>query len=441
MTEHADFTPYLSRRQLLRGTAALGAGAFLSGLPLSRALAQAENWPRVEQMIRSYVGEGKVANMVAALGWRDAAPEVLALGDTTLTSAVPAGADTLYRVYSMSKPITGMGAMLCIEDGLLALDQPIAEILPAFGEMQVQKVADGPITEDNLEPAERPITVRHCLTHTAGLGYTIVQQGPLNQAYNDLGIAAGQINRAGGFGSFSGTIAPSLEAFADNLATLPLVYQPGTHWSYSVALDLLGRVIEVVSGKSFDAFLKERIFDPCGMDSTSFRVAPEDVERFTANYFVIDGELVPVDVPGSSVFEDEPPFPFGGAGIISSARDYDRFLTMLAGGGVIDGTRVMEQASVRLATSNILPDTMTAEGAFTFGDRAFGYGAGGLVGQGDTEGLFGWFGAAGTCGLVNLRFGLRHCLMTQYMPAETYPVYGQFPLAVANDALSQVFGS
>lgn len=440
MTERANFAPYLSRRSLFRSSAVLGAGAAISTLPFSQAaLAQGNaNWPGVEAMVHSYVDGGKLANMVTAMGWHDAAPEFIDAGNTSFTSGLAAGSDTLYRIYSMTKPITGMAVMMCIDDGLLSLEQPIAEIIPAFANMQVQKEYDGAITPDNLEPAIRPITVRHCLTHTAGLGYGIVQQGPISEYFNANGLVPGQVSRLETPGAFRGTPAASLELFANELAAAPLVLQPGTKWSYSVGLDLLGRVIEVVTGKSFDAFLQERIFTPCGMDSTFFRVPESEKARLTANYFVVEGQLVPIDLPNSSIYLDEPAFPFGGAGLVSSARDYDRFLAMLAGYGELDGVRVMSEPAVRVATSNILPDTLAADGGFSFGERSFGYGAGGLVGMGDADGLYGWFGAAGTCGLVNLKWGLRHNLMTQYMPSDAYPIYGEFPAIVAQDAMAQM---
>jgi len=143
---------------------------------------------------------------------------------------------------------------------------------------------------------------------------------------------------------------------------------------------------------------------------------------------------VPIDPPQSSVFLDQPAFPFGGAGLVSSARDYDRFLQMLAGWGEIDGRRVMSEAAVRMGTSDLFPETLVPGGGFSSGGREFGFGAGGLVGRGEADGLFGWFGAAGTAGLVNMHHGLRHNLMTQYLPAETYPLQTEFPMTVAQDA-------
>ncbi|TIX50795.1 class A beta-lactamase-related serine hydrolase [Alteraurantiacibacter aquimixticola] len=395
------------------------------------------DWPGVSRFISGFVDSGQVANMVATLGYGEAEAAVLARGTTSFTSSTSADADTLYRIYSMTKPVTGMATVICIDDGLISLDQPIAEILPAFAKMQVQREYDGAITPGNLEPAVRPITIRHCLTHTAGLGYSIVQQGPISTAYAEAGLVPGQVTRLDVPGALNGKPVNSLELFADRLATMPLVYQPGTKWSYSVGLDLLGRVIEVVTGKSFDAFLKERIFDPVGMSSTWFRVPHEEAHRLTANYFLADGTLLPVDLPDSSIYLDEPPFPFGGAGLVSSSRDYDRFLQMIANYGEIDGVRVMSEPAVRLATSDLFADTVPYEGRFQFGERPLGYGAGGLVGSGDAAGLFGWFGAAGTCGLVNMRRSLRHNLMTQYMPSTAYPVQNEFPVVVEVDALAQ----
>ena len=407
------------------------------GAALASDASGGSQWPSLEALMRSYVQQGKVANMVAALGWNGHDPDFIAMGDTSFTSGASAGPDTLYRIYSMTKPVTGMAVMMCIADGLLELDQPIADLIPGFATMQVQKTYDGAITSDNLEPANSPITVKQCLTHTAGLGYPIVQAGPIAKLMSERGLMAGQATRLPVPGIFRTAPAPSLEIFAERLAEVPLVRQPGTRWVYSLGLDLLGRVIELVSGKAFDAFLQDRIFDPCDMSSTWFRVPENEVSRFTANYYVHEGTLLPIDLPENSIYLDEPAFPFGGGGLVSTARDYDRFLQMLAGRGTIDGTQVMDAASVRLATSDLLPATLEPRYRPELGGRQFGFGAGGLVGQGDADGLFGWFGAAGTGGLVNLKLGLRETLMTQYMPAEAYALMEQFPVAVMQDVAAR----
>jgi CubicO group peptidase (beta-lactamase class C family) len=417
----------LSRRGLLRSGAALGAGAAL-GVPLRSLAQQAGGWPAIERFLEGWVDSRKVANMVAAIGHGQAEPQILSRGRDSFTSQRLSDADSLYRIYSMTKPITGMAAMMLVDEGAIRLDQPIAEILPAFAEMQVQKVPGGSLTPDTLEPAVRPITIRHLLTHTAGLGYGIEQTGLLSEAYREAGLVPAVIGRLEVPGQFRGTPAPSLEVFADRLAEMPLLYQPGTRWSYSVGLDLMGRIIEVVTGTAFDAFLKERVFEPCGMSSTWFQVPTSEVGRFTANYFLLGQVLLPIDVPENSVFLEPPPFPFGGAGLVSSPRDYDRFLMMLAGYGMIGGRRVMSEAAVRLGTSDLLPETISPDDEFA---RRFGHGAGGRVGRGAEAGLYGWSGAAGTIGFVNLRSGLRASLYTQYMPPNAYPVQEDFMKLVA----------
>ena len=216
------------------------------------------------------------------------------------------------------------------------------------------------------------------------------------------------------------------EAFADRLAGLPLIAQPGKRWHYSASIDLLGRVVEVVSGQPFAEFLAERIFEPCGMDSTWFQVPASERARLTDNYFILEGRPIPIDMAATSVFLDAPAFPAGGGGLVSSPRDYDRFLRMVLGLGTIDGRRVMAEEAVRLGVSNLLPEGADTSGTFVAGE---GFGAGGRV-QGRS---FGWGGAAGTLGSVDFDLGLRAGLFTQYMLAETYPVRRDFVAALMSD--------
>ena len=421
----------VSRRMLLHGGALAGAGAALAMVPGSRLLAQAPAipFPNVAKLIERYVDSGKVANMVVALGMEPADPSFLARGTLAIGQPARAGADSLYRLYSMTKPITGMAAMILIDEGRMRLDQPISDFLPKFAAMQRQRTPDGSVTD--LVPVHTPITIRHLLTHTAGLGYTIVQKGPLKALYEKNGITPGSVSRLPLPMFTSAPAAPSLEVFADRLAALPLVYEPGTRWSYSVALDLMGRIIEVVSGRSFDGYLKERLFDPLGMTSTFFTVPAADVGRLTTNYAVWNGLLLPIDIARTSIYLDPPAFPFGGAGLVSSPRDYDRFLAMLANKGMHNGTRVMSAAAVAMGTSNLLPDGADTSGTFVAGQ---GFGAGGRVSAAGGRNIYGWGGAAGTVGFVDTVSGLRGGLYTQYMPAEAYPLTQEFTAAVIKDA-------
>ena len=418
--------PRLSRREMMGASAALAAGSFLARIAYAQP---ADRWPNIAEMAQRYVREEKVANMIAYLG-RGANAELVGAGRDAFGSARRSDEDSLYRIYSMTKPITGVAAMMLVEEGKLGLDQPLAEILPDFAEMQVQKRYDGPITPDNLEPAARPITIRQLLTHTAGLGYPLIQQGPIFERMSAAGIVPVQLTRLPIVELAMGSPVESLTLFASRLARLPLVYQPGTRWSYSASLDLMGRVIEVVSGQAFDEFLKQRIFDPLGMDSTWFRVPRSETGRLTTSYGVVGGFVVPIDMPGLSIFSREPPFPMGGSGLVSSPRDYDRFMRMLAGYGQLDERRVMSARTVRTATSNLLAGSDATRGTLV---RGFGFGAGGRVGWPTAPDAFGWGGIAGTIGIVDMASGRRAGLYTQYVPVFAYPVYEDFEQALARD--------
>ncbi|QGN54368.1 serine hydrolase [Novosphingobium sp. Gsoil 351] len=422
----------LSRRAVFGNAALLGLGtAFAPHAALAKPAAAAASsaaFPSVTAFVDGYVAKRKVPGMLAMMGFGQRPATVIARGTEGFNDPDPETINTLYRVYSMTKPVTGMAAMMLIDAGKMSLDQPLSDILPKFAKMQVQVTPDGSITD--LRPAKTPITIRHLLTHSAGLGYSIIQKGPIKAAYEAAGVIPGQVSKVAIPGLDRGKPVGSLALFADRLAELPLVYEPGTQWSYSVALDLMGRVIEVVSGKPFDVFLQERLFGPLGMSSTGFRVAPKDIHRLSTNYAVLAGTPIPIDPGEASIFADKPPFPMGGAGLVTSPHDYDRFLRMIANYGAIDGKRVMTERAIRTGTSNLLPPGASTKGTFANGA---GFGAGGRVGLGDAAGTYGWGGAAGTVALVHLKYGLRGGLYTQYMPSEAYPVHADFPVAVMAD--------
>jgi CubicO group peptidase (beta-lactamase class C family) len=428
MTTRALDLPSLSRRSLFRNSALLAGGAALSGLPFGRALLAhdvSESWPNVAALADKYVSGRKVANLLVTFGWgqEDHAHKV---GGGTLSLAKPTPVDenSLFRIYSMSKPITGMAIMMLIDDGKLALDQPLHEILPAFRDMRVLVDPEGPL--ENTVPAERPITIRQLLTHTAGLGYQIISKGPLLKAYNENGLVGGRVSKLPIPGFPAVTPAPGLEAWADRLAGLPLMYQPATKWSYSCSIDLLGRVVEVASGMEFEAFLRQRIFEPCGMNSTWMQVPQSEAYRLTDNYGILGGNAFPLDPGQASVYLDPPEVPAGGGGLVSSPKDYDRFLRMLLGYGMLDGVRVMSEEAVRVGTSDLLPKTVDTKGSWMEGQ---GHGAGGRsVGQ-----TFGWGGAAGTLAAVDFGLNLRSTLFTQYMPSEAYPIRDEFLAAMEAD--------
>ncbi|ALE16915.1 Beta-lactamase class C and other penicillin binding protein [Altererythrobacter epoxidivorans] len=417
----------ISRRSLFRSSAYLAAGGAMATLPFGRELLASDaaaSWPAVTAKINEYVAARKIPNMVAAFGWGDEEPQAISRGKLRFGQAPQADMDSLYRVYSMTKPITGMAAMMLISDGKLGLDQPIADFIPGFANMRVLKKADGPL--DDTVPADRPITARHLMTHTAGLGYDIVTKGPLLDAYRKNGIVGGQVSRIPLPGQSRTEPAPGLAAFADRVAKLPLIAQPGTEWSYSIGLDVLGRVIEVASGQSFESFLQDRMFGPAGMTSTFFRVPESEVDRFTDNYGILNGMPLPMDPAKASIYLDKPPIHWGGSGLVMSPRDYDRFLKMVLGYGKIDGKRVMSEPAVRVGTSNLLPKAVNVDKTWIAGQ---GFGAGGrVVGQ-----TYGWGGAAGTLGSVDFGSGLRAGLFVQYMPSDAFPIRDEFLAALEAD--------
>jgi CubicO group peptidase (beta-lactamase class C family) len=200
-----------------------------------------------------------------------------------------------------------------------------------------------------------------------------------------------------------------------------------------MGLDVMGRVVEVLSGKPFDVYLKDEIFTPCGMKDTFFQVPKADAKRLTTNYGVVRGIFVPIDEGATSIFLDKPAAPFGGAGLVSTPRDYDRFLRMLAQLGEIGGKRVISEKAVRLGTSNLLPAGVP--GPDTLGSVS-GFGAGGRVGLGDEAGIYGWAGAAGTVGMVDMIRGLRSQIFAQFMPAESLNLLPEFQTALKADVMA-----
>lgn len=270
----------------------------------------------------------------------------------------------------MTKPITGMATMMLIADGAVGLDQNIADFLPAFAEPCVLTDPDNSL---EARASSGPITIRHLLTHTAGLGYTIITTGPLLAEYRRLGLEPGVIMHEPK--SVLATRPDSLTEFADRLATLPIIADPGTRWSYSVSLDLLGRIIEIASGMPFDSFLRQRIFTPLDMRDTFFQVPEDKIGQMTASYAIRNDIPIQMDSAERSVYALPPRYPYGGAGLISSARDYDRFLTMLLGEGALGDVRIMETATAQLAMSDLLPSGIDKTGMY----YQSGFGAGGRV--------------------------------------------------------------
>lgn len=390
-------------------------------------------------LIESYPATDKTPGIVAAVGLGDRPPTIIAAGRVASEpTALAADGDSLWRVYSMTKPVTALAAMILIEEGKMSLDQPISDFIPAFRDM---KVLVDPAKDLTARPATRAITVRHLLTHTAGLGYTIVTTGPLLKEYERQGITPFTANRS--VEDQMRMVRPkSLEEFANRVAGLPLIADPGTKWSYSIGLDVMGRVIEVASGMPFDSFLQQRIFTPLKMKSTFFTVPKKDAARLVTGYTWLGQTRVPLDPGATSVFLDPPSFPYGGAGLVMSANDYDRFLHMLQNQGTLDGARIIKPKTAAVMMSNLLPDGVVYPGAVANTGGApgpsQGFGAGGSVylvdlPGGPSKGTYGWGGAAGTIAWVDPARRLRATAMVNYLPGEKWPLRRDFTKALYAD--------
>ena len=360
----------LDRRKLI-GSA--GAVCCLAGMPACVRSPEPSAAAAIQAAIERRVAAGQLPGAVVALGEGVREPVYIAGGTKEFDSSAPVDRHTLWRLASMTKPVAGMAIMMLIGDGLLGLDQPVADFIPAFAEMTV--LPDG--TEGPAVAAESPVTVRHLLTHTSGV--TRVPEG----------------------GTANAPAPATLGQYVDRLAAMPLAAQPGEKWIYAAGLEIAARLIEVVSGVSFDAFLQRRLFAPLDMRSTYFMVPDRDRDRLVTLYAQRDGQLAVTDPAATSRFLKQPPFPRAAGGLVSSARDYDRFLSMILGHGTLDGVEVMSPAMVRLGTSNLLPAGADMSD-FPLSSGPSGFGAGGAVSiDGPRPGTYGWAGFHGTTAFVD----------------------------------------
>ena len=286
----------------------------------------------------------------------------------------PLEPNDIFRIYSMTKPVTSVAAMILVEDGLLALDDELGGVLPGFAGVQVYE-------NGGTRPPSRPILIRDLLLHTSGLTYGFFGDSPVDSMYNRELNALPE--GAGG----------DLEERTATIASLPLIDDPGARWNYSVSTDVLGRVVEIVSGQSLNDFFRERIFEPLGMEDTGFRVPAGKLDRFAAMYSRSPDGLSAAGMPGDGPFTRPPIWLSGGGGLTSTAGDYLRFCRMLLGEGELDGVRLLRPETVRLMTGNHLPEEMIP---ILPGLDDQGFGLGFAVSVGANAGSYWWSGIANT---------------------------------------------
>jgi CubicO group peptidase (beta-lactamase class C family) len=359
----------------------------------------------VRATMQAFVNDGQYAGIATLIARHGQIVESRCYGQLDIAAHKPLRPDSLFRIYSLTKPITAAAALMLRDDGCFALDDPVAKWLPEFRKFRVARIGAGEVLE--FSRLENEITFRHLLTHTSGLGYGFMG-GPIEALYAGL-LRFSPVNAT----------ALSLSEIIQKLPEMPLVAQPGLIWSYSLSYDVLAYLIELISGQPYEVFLRERIFGPLGMPDTSLFVPSDKLDRFGPMYQA-RGEAAGLSVadavagsPFVSSSVGNSAAPCGGGGLVSSMPDYYRFAAMLANGGELDGVRLLSKQTAAQMTSNQLPGSAHGAGGFD------GYGLG--VGvrlttdaeRGQPAGAFGWGGASGTEVLICPREDMIVMCMTQ----------------------------
>ena len=375
-----------------------------------------------------YLEPGKVAGFLPLVYRRGEIAYLEPLGKMDIERDKPMREDTIFRIYSMSKPITSVALMQLYEEGHFQLSDPVHRWIPEFRDLRVYR--QGTYPNFVTDACERPMNVKDLLTHMSGLTYDFMVATNVDAAYRKAGV---RVDRN----------ASTLDDMAAVLGTLPLEFSPGTAWNYSVATDVCGLLVERMAGIPFDRYLRERIFEPLGMIDTGFDVPADKLDRFAANYQRgPDKSLQLVDDPMDSPYGRPATFFSGGGGLVATARDYLQFCRMLLGGGTLDGVRIIGPKTLELMASNHLPNgddlTQWARGTFSeTNNEGYGFGLGfsvnlgpGRTSSAGSAGEIAWGGAASTIFWVDPAEDLAVILMTQFMPSGTFNFRGQMKALV-----------
>ena len=379
---------------------------------------------RIDEHLRErYLEPGKISGCLSLVARRGKLAHCSPLGHMELEQKRAIEEDTLFRIYSMSKPITSVATMMLYERGLFQTRDPVHKFIPALKDVGVFRMGNYP--QFLTDRPKRPMSIKDLLMHTSGLTYGFMHRTPVDSAYRKAGLDVD--NHEG-----------NLEDMINKLATLPLEFSPGDAWNYSMATDVLGYLVQVVSGKPFEQFLKEEIFEPLGMNDTGFFVPPEKLDRFPHCYERrLNKKLVVQDATDTSRYLEPPSYPSGGGGLVSTAHDYLRFCEMLRRGGELDGARILSRKTIELMTRNHLPAdqdlTQMAQGTFSETPyEGVGFGLGFSVnlgpartGAAGSAGEFAWGGAASTAFWIDPAEDLVVIFMTQLMPSATYDFRAQ----------------
>jgi len=382
--------------------------------PTGTGTLSARNLRYLDEHIGRYISSGKLAGALTVVFHRDQIAHWSAQGLRDRERDKPLEDDTIFRIYSMTKPIVSVALMQLYERGLFQLDDPVFKYIPSWEKLRVYQA--GAYPNFQTVPCERPMTVRDLLTHQSGLTYGFMMQSNVDAAYRQLKIGGG---------------GATLQEMVDALAELPLEFSPGTAWGYSHGTDIVGYLVEVLSGQRLDAYLQEHIFGPLGMSDTGFWVKPDQADRLATNYAAsASGRgLDVVDDAATSTYLKDPIYLSGGGGLVSTAGDYLRFSRMLLRNGTLDGARIIGRKTLQLMTMNHITGGKSVAAAATMtgpmwrepSHQGSGFGLGFAVvldpanGQlPGSPGAFSWSGAAGTQFWIDPAEELAVVFMTQY---------------------------
>jgi CubicO group peptidase (beta-lactamase class C family) len=385
----------------------------------------ADRLNRIPRYFQGYIDSQRLPCCAALVARGGQVAHLSFQGATEMSGKTPIDEHTIYRIYSMTKPVTSVAAMMLFEEGLLRLDHEVSRYIPEFSDVQV--FAGGTAEAPKLEKPKRPIMVRDLFLHTSGITYSFLQQGPADAIYRARGIEHFR---------WEG----DLKSFCTAIAQAPLAFSPGERWNYSNAIDVLGHIVEVASGMPLDEFFQKRIFAPLGMNDTGFHVPQTEIGRLMACYNrnPLTGVITQSDPAGAaSVYAKKPNVLSGGGGLASTIGDYFKFCLMVANGGELNGVRILSPKTLEFMTRNHLPENKTLR---EMGDKTFsetrmegtGFGLGWSVvtdviatTQPGSEGTFSWGGMASTFFWIDPVEDIIAIQMTQLMPSGAYPIRPQ----------------
>lgn len=384
-----------------------------------------ERLARIPEFFEAYMQSGRLPCMATLVSRGGEVAHLALAGAMEMGGAEPIAEDTIYRIYSMTKPVTAVAAMILFEEGKLRLEHPVSRYLPEYADVKVW--AGGTVDAPELKDPERAMTLLDLFTHTSGITYGFLFQHEVDAIYRK---------------ELKGTETGSLRDLVRAIAGLPLAFSPGTQFNYGHSIDVLGAIVEVVSGQTLDVFFRERIFGPLRMTDTDFFVPAEKLDRLPACYAkdTETGETVLSDGAGASskLYTKQPKLLNAGGGLVSTLGDYHRFANMLLGGGALDDARILSPKTVEFMIENHLPDGKTI---LEMGDKTFaegrmegnGFGLLGSVvtdvvatGQPSSVGTFAWGGLASTYFWIDPDEQIIAIQMTQLIPSSTYPIRTQF---------------